>query len=141
MNKQDFWRREMSDRYDDGHGLAMLIAGFGLGTLVGTVIGLLIAPKSGRELRADIAEYGRDAYDKVKDTGREAYEKGRERARHAYEAGREKAGEYSSVVKDKASDVREQLSSTAHRFGEAVRAGVERARGEAGSEPGPEQPA
>jgi gas vesicle protein len=139
----------MSDRYDDGRGMAMLIAGFGLGTLVGTVIGLLIAPKSGRELRADIAEYGRDAYDKVKDTSREAYEKGRERARQAYETSRERAGDYTSrvrekvdEVRDKVGEVRETLSGTVQRFGDAVRAGVERARGPEGGEAAPpEQPA
>ena len=35
---------------NDDRGLAYLIAGFGLGTLVGTLIGLLVAPKSGREI-------------------------------------------------------------------------------------------
>ena len=54
-----------NERYDDSKGLAMLIAGFGLGALVGTVIGLLVAPKAGRELRADLAEYSKDVYDKV----------------------------------------------------------------------------
>jgi phosphoglycerate kinase len=43
-----------------------MIAGFGLGTRVGTVIGMLLAPKSGSEVRADIAEYGKDAFDKAK---------------------------------------------------------------------------
>ena len=118
----------MSERYDDGKGLAMLIAGFGLGTLVGTVIGLLVAPKSGRELRSDIAEYSKEYYDKVKDYGRDAYESGRERARRAYEAGREKAAAYSSRVSDKIHDAREVVGDTANRYSNAVRTGVESAR-------------
>ena len=95
--------------YDDSRGMAYLISGFGLGVVVGTVIGLLIAPKSGRQLRSDIAEYGRDTYDKVKDYSREAYEKGREKAREAYEAGRERASEYSSRVGEKLGEVKDQL--------------------------------
>ncbi|MDQ3023777.1 MAG: YtxH domain-containing protein, partial [bacterium] len=79
---------------DDSRGISMLIAGFGLGALVGTVIGLLIAPKSGRELRGDIADYSRDTYDKVRDISRDGYERGKEAARQAYESGRGKAGEY-----------------------------------------------
>jgi gas vesicle protein len=118
----------MSDRYDDGRGLAMLIAGFGLGSLVGTVIGLLIAPKAGRELRADIAEYGKDYLDKVKDVSRDAYEKGRDRARQAYETGRQRATEYSSRVAQQVGEVRENVTETAQRFGNAVRSGIEEAR-------------
>ena len=122
----------MSERDDDGRGLAMLIAGFGLGTLVGTVIGLLMAPKAGRELRADIAETGRDYYDKVKDLSREAYERGRERARQAYEASKHRAGEFGGRVGEKISEAKEHLGETAQRLGQAVRAGFEQAREVAG---------
>jgi gas vesicle protein len=117
----------MSDRYDDGRGIAMLIAGFGLGTLVGTVIGMLIAPKAGRELRADIAEYSKDYYDKARQYGRETYEKGRERAREAYEAGREQAKDYSARLGEKLSAAKEQVGETAQRLGTAVKSGVEKA--------------
>ena len=135
----------MSDRYDDGRGLAMLIAGFGLGTLVGTVIGLLVAPKAGRDLRADIAEYGKDYFDKVKDVSRDAYEKGRERARQAYETGKQRASDYTSRVGQRIGEVREQVTDTAQRLGHAVRAGVEEARevatgkGENPPEPGDQE--
>lgn len=105
---------------DDGRALSYLIAGFGLGTMVGTVIGLLLAPKAGRELRADLAEYGKDYVDKAKDLGREAYEKGRERAREAYEAGRKRAGEYSSRVSERLAEVKEHLGEAAQRIGDAV---------------------
>jgi len=123
----------MSDRYDDSRGISMLVAGFGLGTLVGTVIGLLIAPKSGRELRADIAdyskdyydkarEYGKDYYEKAKDYSRETYDAGREKARQAYEAGRERAREYSSNLGEKITEAKEHL-------GERAKEVVNKARG------------
>lgn len=118
----------MSERYDDGRSLAMLIAGFGLGTLVGTVIGLLVAPKAGRDLRADIAESGRDYYDKVKDYSRDAYAKGRDRARQAYEEGRHKAAEFGDKVGSTVADVKEKVVETATRMTDAVRSGIEQAR-------------
>lgn len=128
----------MSDNYDDNRGLSMLIAGFGLGTLVGTVIGLLVAPKAGRELRADIAEYSKDYYDKAKKYGQETYESGRERARQAYESGRERAKEYSARVGEKIGDARENIGKTAQRVGKSVKTGVEAARETLKEEANPE---
>ncbi len=115
----------MSDRYDDGRGMSMLIAGFGLGTLVGTVIGLLIAPKSGRELRGDIADYSKNYYDKAKEYGHEAYESGRSKAREAYETGRDRAQEYSAKVGEKISDAKEHISDAAERLTKTVKSGVD----------------
>lgn len=117
---------------DDGRALSYLIAGFGLGTMVGTVIGLLVAPKSGRELRADIAEYSKDYLDKAKDVGREAYERGRDRARDAYETGRQRATEYSARVGERLAQVKEHLGEAAHRIGEVVKSDKEPAAEEEG---------
>jgi gas vesicle protein len=114
--------------YDDSRGISLMIAGFGLGALVGTVIGLLIAPKSGRELRGDIADYSRDAYGKVKDMSREGYERSREAARHAYESGRERAGEYGAMVTERIQDVKEGVAEAAGRLRKAVNTGIEEAR-------------
>lgn len=107
---------------DDGRALSYLIAGFGLGTVVGTVIGLLVAPKAGRELRADLAEYGKDYLDKAKDVSRDAYQASREQARGAYEAGRERATDYSARVGERLAEVKEQLGEATQRLGEAVKA-------------------
>ncbi|MCB1221230.1 MAG: YtxH domain-containing protein [Planctomycetales bacterium] len=113
---------------NDDRGMAMLIAGFGLGTLVGTVIGLLVAPKAGRELRSDIAEYSKDYYDKAKDYSRDAieagkhkasdiYESGKERAQAAYDSGKERAKEYSARVGEKIGQVKSQISDRMHSSG------------------------
>jgi hypothetical protein len=40
--------------------LPIALAGFGVGALVGAAVAILLAPKSGRELRHDLAERGRD---------------------------------------------------------------------------------
>ena len=43
------------------------LAGFGVGCLVGAAVAILVAPKSGRELRSDIMQKGRDIIGRGKD--------------------------------------------------------------------------
>jgi gas vesicle protein len=43
-----------------GNWMGMALAGFGVGCLVGAAMAMLLAPKSGAELRSDIMERGRD---------------------------------------------------------------------------------
>jgi len=113
---------------DDGRNISMLIAGFGLGALVGTVIGLLIAPKAGRELRADIADYSRDYYDKAKEFGKEAYDRGKDKARQAYEASKERAREYSARVGEKLTEAKDHLGETAGRITQSIKTGIDAAK-------------
>ena len=113
---------------DDGRNISMLIAGFGLGALVGTVIGLLVAPKAGRELRADIADYSRDYYDKAKEISKDAYDKSKDKARQAYEAGRERAKEYSARVGEKLTEAKEHLGDTAGRITQSIKTGIDAAK-------------
>jgi hypothetical protein len=47
------------------------LAGFGIGCVVGAAVAMLLAPKSGAELREDLMERGRDLMQK----GREQFEK------------------------------------------------------------------
>lgn len=105
---------------DDGREMAFLIAGFGLGTMVGTVLGMLLAPKPGKELRADLMEYSKDYLDKVKDASRDAYEQSRERAREAYEKGRDRASKYSARLGDQISEIKEHIEESAEKLGERL---------------------
>lgn len=43
------------------------LAGFGVGCLVGAAVAIMVAPKSGRELRSDIMDKGRDLIGRGKD--------------------------------------------------------------------------
>jgi gas vesicle protein len=64
---------------------------FLVGGLVGAGIALLLAPKSGKELRKDIEDIAADTRDKIATTvekGKELYVEGTEAVKHAIEAGK-----------------------------------------------------
>lgn len=79
--------------------------GFLLGSLVGGVVGavtaLLFAPKSGRELRRDIAERSKDMYEK----GSEYLEDAQSDLRTAVNQGREKADQIVRTAREQAGDL------------------------------------
>ena len=64
----------MSDNNHGGNSLLYLLAGFGLGAIVGATAGLLFAPKEGKELRDDIAGKAKEAGEKAKELGVKARE-------------------------------------------------------------------
>src|SRR3954451_1033854 len=82
--------------------LTYLLVGGG----IGAVIALLFAPKSGVELREDIA-----------DASRKGLEKGKETAAQL----QERAGEYYEATREKASDLLETAQGKAGEFGEKAR--------------------
>lgn len=95
-----------------------------LGGGIGAILALLFAPKSGHELREDIADATRKGLDKTKETaalvGEKAgdyYEVTRERASELYHTAQERAGE----LTDKAKEV----ATRRNPFSEAIEAGKE----------------
>ncbi|HSS19836.1 MAG TPA: YtxH domain-containing protein [Pyrinomonadaceae bacterium] len=88
-----------------------------IGGGIGAVIALLFAPKSGQELRGDIA----DATRKGIDRSREAAQQFGERAGEYYEAGRERAGELYSQAAAKASDVYSQATDRVSEVAQTAR--------------------
>ncbi|MFM9872870.1 MAG: YtxH domain-containing protein [Fimbriimonadaceae bacterium] len=52
---------------DDRNGLIYLLAGFGLGALIGAVAGLLFAPKPGEDIRHELADKLKDAKGKTEE--------------------------------------------------------------------------
>lgn len=46
----------LSNRDDDNNALIYLLAGVGLGAIIGAAAGILLAPKAGEETRGEIAE-------------------------------------------------------------------------------------
>ncbi|GDX40545.1 hypothetical protein LBMAG21_08370 [Armatimonadota bacterium] len=60
----------MANNEEDRGVLLSVLAGIGIGVLVGAVAGLLLAPKSGEETRDDLGKTLNDLSDKVTELGR-----------------------------------------------------------------------
>jgi len=112
--------------------LSYLLIGGGIGAL----LALLFAPKSGEELRGDIADVTRKGIEKGKETatlvGEKAgdyYEVTREKAGEYYQTGKEKAGEIYTTAQTKAGELTEKakgaVSSASNPFSAALEAGKE----------------
>ena len=77
-------------RRDSGDNISTRLTYLLIGGGIGAIIALLFAPKSGQELRGDIADATRKGIDK----SREAAQQLGDRAGEYYQTGRERAGEY-----------------------------------------------
>lgn len=71
-----------------------VLASFVAGAAIGAVLALLYAPKSGQEMRENIADLTEDAVDKIKEYAKEAQEK----IKAAIEDGKETIVEKKSVL-------------------------------------------
>lgn len=89
-----------------------------IGGGIGAVIALLFAPKSGQELRGDLADATRKGIDK----SREAAQQIGERAGEYYETTRERAGELYTQAATKASEVYTQATDKVSEVAQAARA-------------------
>ena len=89
-----------------------------IGGGIGAVIALLFAPKSGQELRGDLADATRKGIDK----SREAAQQLGERAGEYYESTRERAGELYNQAASRASEVYTQASEKVGEVANTARA-------------------
>lgn len=96
-----------------------------IGGGIGAVVALLFAPKSGQELRGDIADATRKGIEKGKETASQLQEK----AGEYYEVSRERASEFYNTAQEKAGEYAEKARGAAARsanpFTAAVEAGKE----------------
>jgi len=83
---------------DERSGVLYLLAGIGLGVLIGAVIGLLFAPKSGEEIRGDLSQRLHDLSEKVRELSQQVYERGGETVRNLRERVARKAREVAEEV-------------------------------------------
>lgn len=84
---------------------------FLLGGAVGALAALLFAPKSGRELRADIADATRQGVDGVRARAADYYETSRERATGFYETTKSQVGEAAGAAREQVARRGETLSA------------------------------
>jgi gas vesicle protein len=96
-------RYESSEGSNVGTAVTFLLIGLGAGAL----IGLLLAPKSGRQLRRDLKRGYEDAKDAVGEWAEETAEKAKDRVREAKERVRGAASRGAEATADLAKDLRE----------------------------------
>lgn len=114
-----------------------------IGAGIGATLALLFAPKSGRELRGDIADYTRKGIDAANEGAKRAgtragelYEAGRERVVDTYGNTREKVADIYGSAREGVSDAygnarerishgAEAISDAAHRQKDQIAAAIE----------------
>lgn len=124
----------MGNDREYGDSISTRLTYFLVGAGIGAVLALLFAPKSGEELRSDIADATRKGIDKSKEAAQqlgtkagEIYDSARETAGDYYEATRERAAELYDTASAKAGDVvaktKGAVASQAGSISAAVEAG------------------
>ena len=93
-----------------------LLKGLIIGGLVGAVLGILYAPKSGKETREDIARKTEDLLDKAK----EEYERGIAKSKLAYEAAIERLQDLESSAQKKVEEVESKVTEFAQQSAETI---------------------
>lgn len=76
----------MSRYNDDNNSLIYMLAGVGLGAIIGAAAGLLFAPKSGEDLRGDVADKYKELRGKTEEWVNE------QRAKRAVDAAADELG-------------------------------------------------
>lgn len=84
---------------------------FLLGGAVGALAALLFAPKSGRELRSDIADATRKGVDGAREKASDYYETSRERATEFYSTAKAQVGEAAGAARQEVARRGETLSA------------------------------
>lgn len=92
-----------------------------IGAGIGATLALLFAPKAGRDLRGDIADYTRRGIDAAGEGARAVGE----RASGVYEAGRSKVADVYGTAADKVSQGAGVVSDVAARQKEQIAAAIE----------------
>jgi gas vesicle protein len=108
-------------RRDSGDSISTRLTYLLIGGGIGAILALLFAPKSGQELRGDIA----DATRKGIDRSREAAQHLGDRAGEYYEATRERAGELYTQAAGRVSEVAQSAREAAARQGGTISAAID----------------
>jgi gas vesicle protein len=108
-------------RRDSGENISTRLTYLLIGGGIGAILALLFAPKSGQELRGDIA----DATRKGVDRSREAAQQLSDRAGQYYESTRERATELYSQAAEKVGEVAQTARDTAARKTGTVAAAID----------------
>ena len=99
----------MGNDRDYGDSISTRLTFFLVGAGIGAVLALLFAPKSGEELRSDIADATRKGIDKSKEAAQQLGTK----AGELYDTARDTAGEYYEATRERAADLYDTASAKA----------------------------
>src|SRR5438309_5049584 len=97
----------MGNDRDYGDNISTRLTYFLVGAGIGAVLALLFAPKSGEELRSDIADATRKGIDKSKEAAQQLGAK----AGEYYDTTRQKAGELYDTARETAGSITKRLAS------------------------------
>jgi len=127
----------MGNDRDSGDNISTRLTYFLVGAGIGAVLALLFAPKSGEELRNDIADATRKGIDRSKEAAQqlgakasEYYDTTRAKAGEVYDSARETAGEYYEATRERAGELYDTATAKA---GEVVSSARDAATRQAGS--------
>src|SRR5215510_13759111 len=105
---------------DYGDSVSTKLTFFLVGAGIGAVLALLFAPKSGEELRSDIADATRKGIDRTRETAQqlgqkatEYYDAGKARVGEYYDSARETAGEYYEATRERAAELYDTATAKA----------------------------
>ncbi|HEV2912099.1 MAG TPA: YtxH domain-containing protein [Pyrinomonadaceae bacterium] len=109
---------EYRRREDEGSDVSTRLTYLLIGGSIGAILALLFAPKSGQELRGDIADATRKGIDRSRETAAqlgtkagEYYEATRERAADLYSSAADRAGNLADTAREAAARKSGQLSA------------------------------
>lgn len=119
---------DVYDRFEREDRGGAFLMGLLAGTVLGAGLGMLFAPKSGSELRTQLAESGRNLGDSASQT----YRKASERVGTLVDRGREAYDRARGTVSEAAERGREAYASTRSAVTEAADRGYEAVRSAAG---------
>ncbi len=127
----------MGNDRDSGESISTKLTFFLVGAGIGAVLALLFAPKSGEELRNDIADATRKGIDKSREAAQqlgtkasEVYDATKQKAGEYYEGARETAGEYYEATRERAAELYDTATAKA---GEVVATTRDAVKTQAGS--------
>ena len=105
---------------DNGDNVSTKLTFFLVGAGIGAVLALLFAPKSGEELRNDIADATRKGIDRSKEAAQqlgmkanEYCDAGRAKVGEVYDTARETAGEYYEATRERATELYDTATAKA----------------------------
>ena len=101
-----------------------LLKGLFIGGLIGVVLGVLYAPKSGKETREDIARTTEDLLSK----GKEEYEKAVEKSKTVYETAVKHLKGLEISAKEKVEEVEDKVNEFVHQGAEVIAGNKNRLR-------------